>query len=412
MTTSPVNPQAQGPLQQRALRRRVAMISAASIFTVIGLVAAVWWFIEMSHYQSTDDAYVNGNVVTITPQVAGTVIAISAENTDLVHAGDELVALDEADVKVVLDQAEASLAQTVREVHSRRVTNASLSAEVELREAQLVKAEQDLVRRKDLASSGAVSSEELHHVETAVKAARSDLLAAREKLATNRALTGDGEMADNPQVLHAAANVRSAYMNWRRTAVPAPVSGYVAKRSVQLGQRVQPGDALMAVVPLGEVWVDANFKESQLEDMRIGQPVVLEADIYGSSVVYHGSIAGLGAGTGSAFSLLPAQNATGNWIKVVQRVPVRVVLDAKELAQHPLRLGLSVTAKVDISDLSGHQLATQSRPGKAYQTNVYADLDSAADQRVAAIIIANNGVHRESNDDFSVSAAASNRVLD
>ncbi|MFA7555892.1 MAG: HlyD family efflux transporter periplasmic adaptor subunit [Spongiibacteraceae bacterium] len=412
MTTSPVNPQAQGPLQQRALRRRVAMISAASIFTVIGLVAAVWWFIEMSHYQSTDDAYVNGNVVTITPQVAGTVIAISAENTDLVHAGDELVALDEADVKVALDQAEASLAQTVREVHSRRVTNASLSAEVELREAQLVKAEQDLVRRKDLASSGAVSSEELHHVETAVKAARSDLLAAREKLATNRALTGDGEMADNPQVLHAAANVRSAYMNWRRTAVPAPVSGYVAKRSVQLGQRVQPGDALMAVVPLGEVWVDANFKESQLEDMRIGQPVVLEADIYGSSVVYHGSIAGLGAGTGSAFSLLPAQNATGNWIKVVQRVPVRVVLDAKELAQHPLRLGLSVTAKVDISDLSGHQLATQSRPGKAYQTNVYADLDSAADQRVAAIIIANNGVHRESNDDFSVSAAASNRVLD
>ena len=376
---------------QRARQRRVAMTVAALVFAAIGLVAGVWWFLEASHYESTDDAYVGGNIVTITPQVAGTVVSIRADNTDLVRAGEDLVSLDPADAKVALEQADAELAQTVREVHSLQVTNASLSAEVELRQTQLAKAQQDLARRRDLSASGAVSAEELHHAETAVKAARSDLLATREKLATNRALTGDGPIAGNPRVQRAAAKVRSAYLDWRRASIPAPVTGYVARRAVQLGQRVHPGDALLAVVPLGEVWVDANFKENQLEDMRIGQPVTLAADLYGGSVTYHGTIAGLSAGTGAAFSLLPAQNATGNWIKVVQRVPVRVKLDPRELQEHPLRIGLSMSARVDVSDLSGHQLAQQVRDNSTYHTEVYAGLGGDADRRVAAIIAANDG---------------------
>ncbi len=378
-------------LTSNGRHRRVAMISATVIFALAGIAAGSWWYLVARHYESTDDAYVGGNVVTVTPQLGGTVISIHADDTDLVRAGDELVVLDPTDTQVALDQAEAELAQTVREVHSQRVSNASLSADVDLRETRLRKAEQDLARRKDLADSGAVSSEELHHAETATRAARADLLAAQEKLATNRAITGAGPIADNPQVKRAAANVRSAYLDWRRSTIPAPVSGYVAKRSVQLGQQVHPGDALLAVVPLGEVWVDANFKEGQLQRMRIGQPVTLEADMYGSSVTYHGTVVGLGAGTGSAFSLLPAQNATGNWIKVVQRVPVRVKLDAAELGDHPLRIGLSVTAKVDVSDTGGEQLARSPRQGEAYVTDVYANLDREADQRVAAIVAANDG---------------------
>jgi len=377
------------PTKERV--RRIAMSGALALFLTAGLAAGIRWLIETRHFESTDNAYVGGDIVPIAPQVEGTVIAVHAVYTDLVQVGDELVTLDPADARIDLEQAQAELAQTVREVHSARLANASLAAEIELREANLAKAEQDLARRRDLTSSVAISAEELDHAETDARAARSDLLAAREKLATNRALTGDGPIAGNPRVREAAATLHAAYLDWQRTAVRAPVTGHVARSSVQPGQRVEPGASLMAVVALDRLWVDANFRESQLKAMRIGQPVTLQADMYGKEVTYHGEVRGLGAGTGSAFSLLPPQNATGNWVKVVQRLPVRITLDPEELTRHPLRVGLSMRVKVDIRDRSGHQLAQRPRAGAAARTDVYSGLDRAADRLVAAIIAANDG---------------------
>jgi len=371
-------------------KRKRAMLTAGAVFAVIGVAYGVYWALHGRYFESTDDAYVAGNVVQVTPQVAGTVVSIGADDTDFVKAGDNLVLLDKADAKVALEQAEAALGQTVRQVRSLFVTNTTLAANVELAQSQLAKAEADLRRRHDLTRTGAVSFEELNHAETAVKSAKADLIAAQQKLSTNQAFTNNTTVDKHPSVLQAAAKVHEAYLAYQRAALPAPVSGFIAKRSVQVGQRVAPGNPLMAIVPLDQVWVDANFKEGQLAEMRIGQPVKLEADIYGGKVEYHGKIVGLAAGTGSAFSLLPAQNATGNWIKVVQRVPVKVQLDPKELQQHPLRIGLSVIATVSVRDQSGPQLASATRSAPVYQTAVYSKLDQEADERVKKIIATNN----------------------
>lgn len=371
-------------------KRKKQLLIAASIFSALGIVYGAYWLFDGRYHESTDDAYVAGNVVQVTPQVAGTVIAIKNDDTDFVKAGDDLVLLDKADTKVALDQTEAALAQTVRQVRSLFTTNSSLAANVELAQSQLAKAEADLARRKNLTKTGAVSYEELNHVETAVKSAQADLLAAKEKLTTNQAFTENTTLENHPAVLQAAAKVHEAYLAYQRSSIPASVSGYIAKRSVQVGQRVAPGNPLMAIIPLDQVWVDANFKEGQLAKMRIGQPVKLEADIYGSKVEYTGKIVGLSAGTGSAFSLLPAQNATGNWIKVVQRVPVKIQLDSEQLRAHPLRIGLSIVATVDIKDQSGSQLADAPRTHAAYQTQVYSQLDNEADALVKRIITENS----------------------
>lgn len=383
--------------------RALARLTAA--FVVGGLGYAAYWFGFARYAIETDNAYVQGNVVQITPQIGGTVIGIEADDTDFVEAGQPLVRLDPADAKVALEQAEAQLAQTVREVRTTFANNSTLSATVSLRQAEVVraqtdvaKAEDDLKRRRPLAETGAVGKEELQHATTALAnaqaaqaAAAAALAAAREQLASNQALTEGTDVAGHPNVQRAAAAVHEAYLAYKRAEIPAPVSGYVAKRSVQVGQRIQPGAPLMAIIPLDQVWVDANFKESQLRDMRIGQPVTLVADLYGQRVEYTGSIAGLGAGTGAAFSLLPAQNATGNWIKVVQRIPVRVALDPKALAAHPLRVGLSMTATVDVREQSGKTLADAPRAKPVAQTPVYNAQDSGADETVARIVAANLG---------------------
>jgi len=290
---------------------------------------------------------------------------------------------------VALDQAEAQLAKTVREVRNLFATTAQLQAAVQLRQTDLSQAQADLARRVQLGKSGAVSGEELQHARDAVKGAESALLAAQQQLAANRARVDRTTLEDHPDVRNAAAAVRNAYLNYARTTLPAPVSGFVARRNVQLGQRVSPGAALMAVVPLDQVWVDANFKEPQLAGMRVGQPVTLTADLYGSNIRYHGKVAGFGAGTGSAFSLLPAQNATGNWIKIVQRVPVRVALDAQEVAEHPLQIGLTMKAAVNVRDGSGVRLPQLASNNAAYTTDVFRSTDVSADARVQAIIAAN-----------------------
>ncbi len=372
-----------------ARRRRIwlAVIAAACATAAVGY--GIDWAVWLRYQQSTDDAYVNGNVVPITPQISGTVVTIGADNTQFVTAGQTLVQLDRADAEVALAQAEAQLAKTVREVRNLFATSAQLQASLEVREADLAAATQDLARRERLVESGAISGEELQHARDAFKSAQAAAMSARQQLAANRARVDGTTVAKHPDVLNAAAIVRGAYLTYARTTLPAPVSGYVAQRNAQLGQRVNPGTDLMAIVPLDQVWVDANFKEPQLASMRVGQPVALSADLYGRSVRYHGRIAGFGAGTGAAFALLPAQNATGNWIKIVQRVPVRIELEPGELAAHPLQIGLSMKADVDTHDRGAPRLPRVAQNAPSYATDVFASPDRQADQRVQAIIAAN-----------------------
>lgn len=385
-------------------KRKPALLAATGVTLAAAILYGGWWLLTQRHHESTDNAYVQGQVVQITPQVAGTVLAVLADDTDLVKAGQPLVKLDPADARLALARAEAQLAQTVREVRTVYANDATYAANVRLREAEVARAEaearraaDDLERRRPLLASGAVGGEEIKHAETtlasassALAAARSALAAAQEHATANRALTEGTTPEHHPNVERAAAAVREAWLALQRTELPAPIAGQVARRSVQVGQRVAPGTALMSVVPLEQVWVEANFKEGQLRDMRIGQPVKLSADLYGSRVEYEGRVAGVGAGTGAAFALLPAQNATGNWIKVVQRVPVRIELDARQLSEHPLRVGLSMEASVDTADTNGEPvLAAVKRPTN--HTAVFDAAGEAAERRVQEIIARNLG---------------------
>ena len=379
---------APAPKQNNGKRRRL-MALIVLVIIIAAVAYGLYYFLVARFHEDTDDAYVNGNVVQITPQVVGTVVSVNADDTQTVKAGDPLVALDPADSKVALDQAEANLAQTVRQVRTFFVNNNQYEAQIALRKSDLSRAQDDLRRRLTVAQTGAVSQEEISHARDAVRSAQAALDAAQQELASNRSLTANTTIADHPNVLAAAAKVRDSYINYARNTLPAPVTGYVAKRSVQVGQRVAPGNPLMAIVPLNAVWVDANFKEVQLKHMRIGQPVELTADLYGSGVVFHGKVIGFSAGTGSAFSLLPAQNATGNWIKVVQRLPVRIQLDPKELEQHPLRIGLSMNVDVTIKDEQGGQLGAAQNT--VYQTNVFDKYGEQADAEIARIIQQNAG---------------------
>ncbi|ACB63914.1 MULTISPECIES: efflux RND transporter periplasmic adaptor subunit [Burkholderia] len=370
-------------------KRKRMMTLLIAVIVIAAIAYGLYYFLVARFHEETDDAYVNGNVVQITPQITGTVIAVKADDTQTVKAGDPLVVLDPADSQVALQQAEANLAQTVRQVRGLFVNDDQYRAQVALRQSDLSKAQDDLRRRVAVAQTGAVSQEEISHARDAVRAAQASVDAAQQQLASNRALTANTTIASHPNVMAAAAKVRDAYLANARNVLPAPVTGYVAKRSVQVGQRVSPGNPLMSVVPLNAVWVDANFKEVQLKHMRIGQPVELTADIYGSSAVYHGKVVGFSAGTGSAFSLLPAQNATGNWIKVVQRLPVRIEIDPKELEKHPLRIGLSMQVDVNIKDERGDQLANAQNT--VYETNVFAKYGDEADAEIARIIAENAG---------------------
>jgi len=370
-------------------KRKIMMTLLVIVILIAAIAYGLYYFLVARFHESTDDAYVNGNVVQITPQVTGTVIAVNADDTQTVKAGDPVVVLDPADARVALQQSEANLGQVVRQVRGLFADDNQYQAQVEVREADLSRAQDDLRRRMTIAQTGAVSQEEISHARDAVKSAQAALDAAKQQLASNRALTANTTIADHPNVEAAAAKVRDAYLANARNTLPAPVTGYVAKRSVQVGQRVSPGNPLMAIVPLNGVWVDANFKEVQLKHMRIGQPVELIADVYGSSVVFHGKVVGFSAGTGSAFSLLPAQNATGNWIKVVQRLPVRIQLDPQELEKHPLRIGLSMNVDVSIKDENGGQLGDAQNT--VYQTNVFDKYGDEADAEIARVIAENAG---------------------
>ncbi|WP_435606568.1 efflux RND transporter periplasmic adaptor subunit [Pseudomonas knackmussii] len=370
-------------------QRKRWLLILTVVVILAGIAAAAWEFLYGRWHEDTDDAYVNGNVVQITPQVTGTVVSIGADDGDLVQKGQVLVKFDPSDADVALQQAEANLARSVRQVRGLYSNVDGYKADVAAKKVALAKAEADFKRRQNLANDGAISQEELAHARDALDTARTSLTSSEQQLDTNRALVDDTVISSHPDVKAAAAKLRQAYLDDARAVIVAPVTGYVAKRTVQVGQRVQPGAALMAVIPLDQVWIDANFKETQLQHMRIGQPVEIRSDLYGSSVQYQGSVESLGVGTGSAFSLLPAQNATGNWIKIVQRVPVRIRVDAKQLEEHPLRIGLSMDVKVDLHDQSGPALAQQSPHEAVFSTDVYQQQLASADQLIEQLIHAN-----------------------
>jgi len=372
-------------------RRRRWLVGLGAALALIALVWLAWWLLEARFYESTDDAYVAGDLVNVMSQVSGTVVSIAADETDRVQAGQELVRLDATDAEIALQEAEQQLARTVRQIRTVFATRDQLRAVAGQRRSDLARAQSDFDRRRDLAASGAVSGEELGHARDALKAARDALIAAEKNLAASSALVGHTGVADNPEVRAAATQVELAWLALARTSVRAPLTGYVARRTVQLGERISPGAPLMAIVPLGRLWLEANFREVQLRHMRIGQPATVVADLYGGHVTFHGRVVGLGMGTGSAFALLPAQNATGNWIKVVQRVPVRIALDGSELTAHPLRIGLSTVVTIEVRDASGPQLA-QTPPQEPVLATRAFDVDrSEIHARIEEIIEANTG---------------------
>ncbi len=367
---------------------RGMLLRIVAVVVVLGIIAWVlWYFLDGRWHESTDDAYVNGNVVMITPQIAGTVITIGADDGALVHAGDVLVKLDPSDAEVQVAEAKANLANTVRKVRGLYSSVDGAKADLAQRVVAVQKARADFNRRRELAKSGAISAEELSHARDALDSAESGVNSAQQQYQTNKVLIDDTVVASHPDVQAASAKLRAAYLDEVRTTLVAPVDGYVAKRSVQVGQRVMPGTALMAVVPLHGVWIDANFKETQLTKMRIGQPVEVESDVYGGAVKYKGKIESLGVGTGSAFSLLPAQNATGNWIKIVQRIPVRVFFnDQQTLDKHPLRLGMSVTVDVGLHDQNGPTLSQQTPTKPVFTTDIYKQQLAHADVEIEKVI--------------------------
>ena len=374
--------------QTPALRskRRFALIGISLLFIVGAIAYAFYYFLVLSQREETDNAYVGGNLVTLTSQVTGNVVQIRADETQLVQAGAEVIALDPADAEITLRQAEAKLGAAVRQQRERYADVGRYDALVAQRQLAVTRAADDLARRLPLASDQIVSGEDIAHAKQVLADAKAAADVAVKQAEAARADVSGVDLPHNPAVLSAKADFDQAWLTVRRNAILAPVSGYVAKRSVQVGARITPGMALLSIVPLDQLWIDANFKESELRNIRLGQPARIEADIYGGKVEYHGKVVGLSAGTGSAFSLLPAQNATGNWIKVVQRVPVRIALDPKEVQAHPLRIGLSTTATVDLRSES------ETKPVVVnYQTDIYKDLSAQADAIVRRIINQNSG---------------------
>ena len=332
-------------------RRKRNLTLVTLLFIIIALGVTLAYFLFWQHEEETEDAYVAGHLVQITPQITGTVRKVMFDDTELVKKGDVLITLDDSDFQLAYDRAQNELIQAIRQNKQQTATNSQAKAQVLLRKADLARAQADLRRRELLSGTDAISGEELSHARAAVVQAQAALKAVEAAETSAQAAIGNNiPLRQQPAVQTAVSRIKDAWLNLQRTQIHAPIAGQVAKRNVQVGQRITQGVPLMAVVPLDNLWVDANFKESQLRKMRIGQSVEMVSDLYGSKVVYHGKVMGLSAGTGSAFSLLPAQNATGNWIKVVQRVPVRISLDPRELRANPLRMGVSMTVKVDISE--------------------------------------------------------------
>ncbi|MFW7340179.1 HlyD family efflux transporter periplasmic adaptor subunit [Pollutimonas sp. H1-120] len=386
-----------GEKERRDRRRKGLQLLAVAI---AGIVAAwwLWQYFVVAGEIVTDNAYVHGNVVLITPQIDGTIASLLVEETEHVNEGELLVRLDAMDARNRLRLKEAQLALVVRDTRALYLKTATLQSSLALYRSRIERARAELVRAGDsarrrisLQTGGAVSTEELRTAEAALAVARSDLAAAEAALSiataelqAHLALVGEHSPQQHPAIEQAASEMREAWLAVQRTEIRAPVTGQVARKHVEVGQRVAEGANLMSIVVLDQLWVEANFKENQLRDIKLGHPVRLYADLYGRQLAYDGCVSGIGAGTGAAFALLPAQNATGNWVKIVQRVPVHIKLDAAQLRQYPLRVGLSMRAVVDTHAPKAANKDCRSSP--AARSDSVSQLEQAADGAVRAVI--------------------------
>ena len=356
------------------------------LLLLIAIGSAAYWFFFIKGFEETEDAYVSGNQVMVSAQVAGNISKINVDNMDPVQAGDVLLELDDTNAKLSFEQAKSNLANAVRQVSQLNYTVKQLKSAVRANEITLAQAQGNLNRRVQLVKDGAIDKESFQHAKEAVELAKANLTTSQNQLGANQALLLDGPLSEQPQIQSAVSNLKQAWLNLERTKIRSPIKGYVARRNAQVGQAVSVGGALMAVVTTDQMWLDANFKETQLTHMRIGQPVEIHFDLYGKDKTFNGKVVGIEMGTGSAFSLLPTQNATGNWIKVVQRVPVRIQLDPQQLAENPLRIGLSATVKVNVSDSKGETLRNQAPSTTLYSTNVLQYDESAVNNLIESII--------------------------
>ena len=356
------------------------------LLLLIAIGSAAYWFFFIKGFEETEDAYVSGNQVMVSAQVAGNISKINVDNMDPVQAGDVLLELDDTNTKLSFEQAKSNLANAVRQISQLNYTVKQLKSAVRANEITLAQAQGNLNRRVQLVKDGAIDKESFQHAKEAVELAKANLTTSQNQLEANQALLLDGPLSEQPQIQSAVSNLKQAWLNLERTKIRSPIKGYVARRNAQVGQAVSVGGALMAVVTTDQMWLDANFKETQLTHMRIGQPVEIHFDLYGKDKTFNGKVAGIEMGTGSAFSLLPTQNATGNWIKVVQRVPVRIQLDPQQLAENPLRIGLSATVKVNVTDSQGETLRDQAPATTLYSTNVLQYDESAVNNLIESII--------------------------
>ncbi|MGT3970323.1 multidrug efflux MFS transporter periplasmic adaptor subunit EmrA [Klebsiella grimontii] len=365
------NAESQTPQQpgSKKGKRKGALLLLTLLFIIVAVAYGIYWFLVLRHFEETDDAYVAGNQVQIMAQVSGSVTKVWADNTDYVQKGDPLVTLDQTDAQQAFEKAQTQLAASVRQTRQQMINSKQLQASIEVKKTALSQAQTDLNRRIPLGAANLIGREELQHARDTVASAQAELDVAIQQYNANQAIVLGTKLELQPAVLQAATEVRNAWLALQRTKIVSPISGYVSRRSVQPGAQISSTTPLMAVVPATNLWIDANFKETQLAHMRIGQPATVISDIYGDDVKYTGKVVGLDMGTGSAFSLLPAQNATGNWIKVVQRLPVRIELDEKQLAEHPLRIGLSTLVEVNTTDRGGEMLASQVRSSPVYESN-------------------------------------------
>ncbi|ADO10536.1 multidrug efflux MFS transporter periplasmic adaptor subunit EmrA [Pantoea sp. Bo_2] len=379
------------PSASKKKKRKSVLIVLALIFVLIGIAWGVYWFLVLRHFQETDDAYVAGNQVQVMAQVSGSVNKVWFEDTDFVKKGDVLVSLDKTDAEQAFEKAQTALATSVRQTHQLMINGKQYQASITLQQTALAQAEADLKRREPLGAANLIGREELQHARDAVATAKAQLDVAIQQYNANQAMILNTSLENQPAVQQSAAELRDAWLALQRTEIRSPMDGFVSRRSVQVGSQISTSTPLLAVVPATNLWVDANFKETQLAGVRIGQPATVVADIYGDEVVYQGKVVGLDMGTGSAFSLLPAQNATGNWIKVVQRLPVRIELNQDDIARHPLRIGLSTLVKIDTTSKEGSALATSARQQAAYSSNALAIDLAPVNQLITDIVRANAG---------------------
>jgi len=387
------NAESQTPQQpgSKKGKRKGALLLLTLLFIIVAVAYGIYWFLVLRHFEETDDAYVAGNQVQIMAQVSGSVTKVWADNTDYVQKGDPLVTLDQTDAQQAFEKAQTQLAASVRQTRQQMINSKQLQASIDVKKTALSQAQTDLNRRIPLGAANLIGREELQHARDTVASAQAELDVAIQQYNANQAIVLGTKLEQQPAVLQAATEVRNAWLALQRTKIVSPISGYVSRRSVQPGAQITTTTPLMAVVPATNLWIDANFKETQLAHMRIGQPATVISDIYGDDVKYTGKVVGLDMGTGSAFSLLPAQNATGNWIKVVQRLPVRIELDEKQLAEHPLRIGLSTLVEVNTTDRDGEMLASQVRSSPVYESNAREIALEPVNKLIDEIIQANAG---------------------